>query len=137
MFILLFVLLWQVFSRYVLKNPSTITEELSRLLLVAMASTGAVLSFIERKHLALDLLVQKSAPKTKKLLHEISAIATIILGLILTVGGIFLINEKWSLAQTSSMLGFRLVYFYFLIPFCGAIIMVSPFYWKFDARGEN
>lgn len=137
MMILLFVLLWQVISRYVLKNPSTVTEELSRLLLVVMASTWAVLSFIERKHLALDLLVQKATPERKIHFHEISAIATIIFGLILTVGGVLLIKEKWSLAQTSSMLGFRLVYFYFLIPFCGAIIILSPFYWKFNSRGEN
>lgn len=130
MVLLLIVLLWQVLSRYLLKTPSTMTEELSRLLLIGMASTGAVLSFMRRKHLALDLLYQKSSPPLQKVLTEISAIAIFILGFILMVGGVLLIREKWDLGQTSAVLGFELIYFYFLIPICGFIIMISPFQHK-------
>lgn len=129
---LFFVLIWQILSRYLLQTPSTFTEELARLLLIVMASTGAVLSFFKGKHLALDLLYQKSGPALQKHLKEIYAVATIILGLILTVGGIFLIQEKWTLGQTSAVLGFELVYFYFLVPFCGIGIMLSPFHTEGD-----
>lgn len=124
---LFIVLLWQILSRYLFESPSTLTEELSRLLLIAMASFGTTLCFLQRKHLALDLLYQLGSPGSKKLLREIAAVAITILGLILTVGGIYLIREKWSLGQTSAVIGFRLVYFYFIIPFCGLLITLSPY----------
>ena len=124
---LFFILLWQILSRYLFDSPSTFTEELSRLLLIAMASFGTTLCFMKRKHLALDLLLQMSTPARKKILEEIIAVAITLLGFILTVGGIYLIKEKWSLGQTSAVIGFKLVYFYFLIPFCGVLIMLSPY----------
>lgn len=127
MVVLFFVLLWQVLSRYLLSDPTTMTEELSRLLLIAMASTGAVLSFIKRRHLALDLVYQRSGPSMRKVLTEITAIATFIFGFILSVGGMLLIKTKWNLGQTSAMMGFDLIYFFFLIPICGFIIMLAPF----------
>lgn len=127
MVILMLVLLWQVISRYLLKNPSTITEELSRMLLIFMGSTGAVLSFMRKRHLALDLLYQRSSPKVQKVLREVSAVALVILGFIFLLGGILLIKEKWALGQTTAVLGFELKYFYFIIPFCGFLIMISPF----------
>lgn len=121
------VLIWQILSRYLFDSPSTFTEELSRLLLIAMASFGATLCFLKRKHLALDLLLQVSSPEKKKVLREIIAVAVFLIGVILTIGGIYLIKEKWSLGQTSAVIGFKLVYFYFLIPFCGILIALSPF----------
>ncbi len=124
---LFFVLLWQILSRYLFDSPSTFTEELSRLLLIAMASFGTTLCFMKRKHLALDILLQMAPRKKKKILLEINAVAITLLGLILTIGGFYLIKEKWSLGQTSAVIGFKLVYFYFLIPFCGILITLSPY----------
>lgn len=124
---LFFVLLWQIISRYLFDSPSTFTEELSRLLLIAMASFGTTLCFMKRKHLALDLLLQLAPYKKKKILREIIAVGITLVGVILTVGGLYLIKEKWSLGQTSAVIGFELVYFYFLIPFCGILIMLAPY----------
>lgn len=124
---LFFILLWQVFSRYVLKNPSTFTEELSRMLLVAMTLTGASLGFMQSKHLSLDLLLQKSSAKTKKNLMEFILVSQVILGIILLSGGLILLKEKWELGQISSVLGIKLVYYYLLLPFCGLSIMLAPF----------
>lgn len=125
---LLLILSWQVFSRYVLNNPSTVTEELSRLLLVVMGALGASFTFLEKKHLSLDLIANNASPKFRKFLTEFSGITVMLLGLIFIVGGSMMIFEKWSLGQTSAVLGYRLVYLYFLVPFCGIIILLSPFY---------
>ena len=52
MVVLLTVLTWQVVSRYVLQDPSTVTEELSRLLLMWLGTLGTALGFMLRKHLS-------------------------------------------------------------------------------------
>jgi TRAP-type C4-dicarboxylate transport system permease small subunit len=129
---LLVALSWQVFARYVLRNPSTVTEELSRFLLIVLGTTGAAFTFLERKHLALDWLVQRSGPERKATLRELSGVATSLLGTLLIVGGVLLIREKWHLGQTSPVLGLRLVWLYLLVPFCGLVIALSPFHHRGD-----
>ena len=51
--------LWQVFSRYLLKNPSSYTEEAARYLLVWITLLGAAYAVGARGHLAIDLLPGK------------------------------------------------------------------------------
>lgn len=128
MSLLFIVLIWQVASRYVLNDPSTVTEELARLMLMAMGLTGAVLCFFQKKHLSLDLFLHSANPKTRIWLEIFSSLAIITLGFLLLVGGILMIIEKWSLGQQSSVLGFQLVWMYFLVPLSGILIMLSPFY---------
>lgn len=128
MSLLFVVLLWQVGSRYLLNDPSTITEELARLMLMAMGMSGAVLCFFEQKHLSLDIFLQNSSSKTRLWLEIISSLTIMTLGLLLLVGGVLMIIEKWSLGQKSSVLGFQLVWMYFLLPICGALIIMSPFF---------
>ena len=127
MVLLLLILSWQVFSRYVLKNPSTVTEELSRLLLIVMASLGTTLTFLLHQQLGLDTLTHSAGTRFKKISEDFSDVIVMLLGLVLIVGGVSMISAKWSLEQTSPVLGFKQVYLYFLLPFCGFFIMISPF----------
>ena len=48
--------LWQVFSRYVLNDPSSFTEELARFLLIWVGLLGASYAAGKRMHLAVDIL---------------------------------------------------------------------------------
>ena len=56
---LLFTVVWQVFSRYVLKDPSSYTDELARYLLIWVALLGAAYATGQKLHLAIDLLQNK------------------------------------------------------------------------------
>src|SRR5690606_36167068 len=57
---------WQVFSRYVLVNPSTFTDELARFLMIWLGILGAAYVSGKNMHLAIDLLPNKFKGKQKR-----------------------------------------------------------------------
>ncbi|MFC2086050.1 TRAP transporter small permease, partial [Bacteroidota bacterium] len=59
MAILVIDVLWQVFTRFVLRDPSSWTEELARYLLIWVGLLGAAYAAGKKMHLALDLLPAK------------------------------------------------------------------------------
>ena len=50
---------WQIFTRWILKNPSTFTEEFMRYMLIWASMIGSAYCFYKDKHLALDLIKDK------------------------------------------------------------------------------
>nr|HOQ06006.1 TRAP transporter small permease subunit [Anaerohalosphaeraceae bacterium] len=57
--------LWQVFSRYVLRAPSKWTEELAIFLLIWAALLGAAVATGRGAHLGIDYFVQKLPPRDR------------------------------------------------------------------------
>src|SRR5690606_39469394 len=53
---------WQVLSRFILGNPSSVTEEIARFLLIWIGLLGAAYAFRTHSHLGLDLFTAKMAP---------------------------------------------------------------------------
>jgi TRAP-type C4-dicarboxylate transport system permease small subunit len=61
--VLLFVaVLWQVFTRYVLNDPSLYSEEAARYLFVAVVFFGASAAVRDRSHVGIPILVEKLPP---------------------------------------------------------------------------
>jgi len=61
--------LWQVFSRFVLQNPSSFTEEFARYMLIWVGILGASYVAGQKMHLAIDLLPSKLTGKPKAYLE--------------------------------------------------------------------
>lgn len=59
---------WQVITRFVLKNPSTTTEEILRYLLVWTTMVGGAYAYGRRKHLSINMLTKKLSPRGQKIL---------------------------------------------------------------------
>ena len=57
--------LWQVFTRFVLKDPSSFTEELARFLLIWVGLLGASYAAGKKMHLAIDVALQALKDKKK------------------------------------------------------------------------
>ena len=47
---------WQIFTRWILKNPSTFTDEFLRYVLIWASMLGSAYCFYKDEHLALDLV---------------------------------------------------------------------------------
>jgi TRAP-type C4-dicarboxylate transport system permease small subunit len=61
--VLLFVtVLWQVFTRYVLNDPSGMSEELARYLYVGVVFFGAAAAVADRSHVGIPFVVEKLPP---------------------------------------------------------------------------
>ena len=116
--------LWQVFTRFVLKDPSSFTEELARFLLIWVGLLGASYAAGKKMHLAIDVVLQTLKNK-RKIWAEISIQVFIFLYsfFVMVVGGLRLVTITLTLNQISAALRVKLGYVYIAIPLSGLLIM--------------
>ena len=124
-----FNVLWQVFSRFLLQNPSSFTEELARYMLIWVGILGAAYVAGQKLHLAIDLLPTKLTGKSKAYL-EIFINLTIIVfaSTVLVFGGIRLVSITLMLNQISAAMQIPLGYVYTVLPISGFIMLFYSFY---------
>ena len=116
--------LWQVFSRFVLQNPSSITEELARYMLIWLGILGASYVAGQKMHLAIDLLSTKLKGKSKSYLEIVIQTAILLFSFfVMVVGGFRLVQITLTLNQISAALQIPLGYVYIVIPVSGIIMM--------------
>ena len=65
---------YQVFARFILHNPSAITQTLSQYLFVWMIMFGSAYVFGVREHLTIDLIRDKFSPKLEMIIEILSNI---------------------------------------------------------------
>ena len=120
---------WQVFTRFILKNPSSFTEELAGFLLVWIGLLGASYALYTRAHLGIDILTAKLSG-TRKNLIEIIIYAIIILFsfFVLVIGGLKLVNLTFTLNQISPSLGIPIGYVYLVLPLTGILMIYYSVY---------
>lgn len=115
---------WQVFSRYVLANPSSFTDELARYLMIWLGVLGTAYVSGKRLHVAIDILhsqLSLSSQKTmQKVIFSIVILATF---LIFIIGGSRLVYLSYLLGQKSAALQIPLYLVYVCVPLSGACII--------------
>lgn len=124
MAVLVLDVLWQVFTRFILLDPSSWTEELARYLLIWVGLLGAAYAAGRRMHLALDLLPAKLTGASQKRLEvfiELCAFAFALFALV--IGGIRLVMVTLVLGQTSAALQIPIGIVYLVVPLSGLLIM--------------
>ena len=123
MSVLVIDVLWQVFSRYVLGDPSSVTEELARFLLIWVGLLGAAYAAGQRMHLAVDILPNKLDPPKKARLDILLLVGIIIFTLaVMVFGGSRLVQITLFLGQTAAALQMPLGYIYIALPVSGLLI---------------
>ncbi|MHC4943961.1 MAG: TRAP transporter small permease [Planctomycetota bacterium] len=116
--------LWQVFTRFVLKDPSSYTEELARYLLIWVGLLGAGYAAGMKMHLAIDLVLAKTTGRLRAF-FELSIQALIFLFALfaMVAGGVRLVAITLTLDQVSAALQIKLGYVYLALPLSGLLIM--------------
>lgn len=111
---------WQVFTRFVLRNPSSWTEELATFLLIWVGLLGASVALNRGAHLGIDFFVLKLSPQ-RRLYTELFVFASIAIFscAVLMIGGGILVTRTLSLQQTSPALGIQMGYVYLALPISG------------------
>lgn len=115
---------WQVFSRYILRSPSTFTSELARYLLIWISLFGAAYVSGENMHLAIDLLPRRLSPVWNRRLRTLIylLVITFVL-LVMVLGGSRLVYITYVLNQTSPALQIPLAWVYTVVPLSGLLII--------------
>lgn len=115
--------IWQVFSRYVMGDPSSFTDELARYLMIWLGVLGAAYVSGKNQHVAIDILPQKLSPTKQIALKKFVYMVIILFAFFaLFIGGLRLVYITYVLDQSSPGLQIPLAYIYIIIPISGALI---------------
>ncbi|MCY7297205.1 TRAP transporter small permease [Alteromonas sp. a30] len=121
---ILLVVVWQVISRFILQDPASVTEELSRFILMWIGILGAAYAYRQKAHLGLNLVVERQAPHVKKfILLLIEVLVLIFSAVVLVFGGKGLVNLTLELEQISAALGVHIGFVYTVLPISGVLII--------------
>jgi TRAP-type C4-dicarboxylate transport system permease small subunit len=121
--------LWQVFTRFVLKSPSPFTEELARYLLIWVGLLGASYAAGKKMHLAIDVVLEKIKGKARVLAElAIQFFIFFFAFFVMVLGGMRLVKITLTLNQISAALRIKLGYVYLVIPLSGLLILFYAVY---------
>ena len=114
---------WQVFTRYILKNPSSWSEEMVSYLFAWMSLFGASIVVGERGHMNIPIVVERMGQKGRLFFAVFAElVALLFAGVILLYGGIQITNL--AMGQMTSALGVPIGIFYVVLPISGALNIV-------------
>jgi TRAP-type C4-dicarboxylate transport system permease small subunit len=137
--VMIITVTWQVFSRYILKAPSSLTEEIARFQLIWLGLLGAVYTFRNRMHVGIDILVTPLTGRRRFAAELLALISCLVFAVfILIYGGGKLVQLTHELNQTSAALGVRMSYVYSVLPLSGILIALYALQYIFDVifRGK-
>lgn len=122
--IMTLLVLYQVFTRYVLNNPAAFTEELVRYSLIWTGFIGAAYAFLTRQHMCLVLVRDKLNPSAKRILMiAIDALILVFAVFVITVGGFKLAMSAQKVY--SALLGIPRSLVYAMAPISGIFIIIA------------
>lgn len=122
--IMLFSVIWQVFSRFILGAPSTLTDEISSFGLIWIGLLGAAYATGKKLHLAIDLLPGKLVENNQLWYNGFVYLAIALFSfVVLVIGGGRLCWITFTLQQKSAALEIPLGFIYFVLPLGGLLIL--------------
>jgi TRAP-type C4-dicarboxylate transport system permease small subunit len=114
---------WQIFTRWVLKNPSTFTDEFLRYLLIWASFIGSAYCFYKDQHLALDLVTKKAKGVWKMVLDIFIETAIIFfVCYVFVMGGAKL---QGNATNYSSVMHIPFKVLYAVLPVSGVFIIIA------------
>ena len=117
--------LWQVCTRFILRTPSSFTEEVARYLMIWVGLLGAAYATGRKAHLALDLLTGRLQGGARRVSEcFIHAVVLAFAALVMVGGGGRLVWVQLSLGQKSAALQLNVGLVYLAVPLAGAAIVL-------------
>lgn len=122
--IMTLLVIYQVFTRYVLDSPADFTEELVRYFLIWTGFMGAAYAFSTRQHMALIFVRDRFPEGARRWILALTDFLVLIFALvIITIGGAQLAASSWG--ATSALLQIPRGLVYIVAPIAGAFIVVA------------
>lgn len=129
---------WQVFTRFILKDPSGFTEELAGFLLIWIGLLGASYAYYVKAHLGIDILTAKLIGVKKQISEILVASIVFLFALfLLVIGGWKLVNITFTLKQISPAIGIPMGYVYLVLPITGLLFMYYAVYFMVESLNQN
>lgn len=130
--VMVLLVLWQVVARYLLNNPSTFTEALTRYLFVWLVLVSATYAFGSRDHMCISVLNARLKGRAKTAVNIAIEVLTILFAACVMIFGGSVITRMQMVSMDSSLhIPMGLVYS--IIPICGVL---TVFYCLYNIADE-
>lgn len=114
---------WQIFTRFILKNPSQWTEELLRYALIWLTMLGVPYAYGKEQHIAIgfitDSFTKKGTLKDKIFIE----ILILFLSVFVMVAGGTMVAIN-AVGQTSPAMHLPMQFYYIGVPICGVLMII-------------
>ena len=114
---------WQIFTRWIMNDPSTFTEEFMRYMLIWAGMIGSAYCFYKDEHLTLDLVKRKMKGKAALVLNVFIEAAILFFVIYVFVYGGFRLAV--SSTNASPVLHIPFVALYSILPISGCFIVLA------------
>ena len=114
---------YQIVTRFVFNNPSTISEELLTYTFAWMAMFASALVFGKRDHMRITFLVDKLPDSKRRILEIGIEVLVVAFAVIVLIYGGFTIMQL-TMTQKTASLGIMMGVVYSVVPVCGILIAV-------------
>ena len=116
---------WQVITRFILKNPSSFTEELAGFLLIWIGLLGASHALYTKSHLGIDILTYKLTGVKRQTIDVVVYSFVILFALfVMVIGGLKLVQLTLSLNQISPGMKIPMGNVYLVLPLSGLLMIL-------------
>lgn len=114
---------WQIFTRWILRDPSTFTEEFMRYMLIWASMLGSAYCFYRDKHLTLDLFKRRAKGTAGLILNVFIEAMTLFFVIYVFVygGGRMAMNST----NYSPVMQIPFSILYMILPLSGCFIVVA------------
>ncbi|MEJ8778489.1 TRAP transporter small permease [Pseudogracilibacillus sp. ICA-222130] len=114
---------WQVISRYILKNPSTTSEEFIRFSLIWLSMLAAAYVVGKKSHISITLFSDSLSSQKRKIIDAFIQFSFLIFAIIILIfGGLKAVSL--TMEQISPSLNLPMGYVYLALPVSGLLIII-------------
>ena len=114
---------YQIVTRFIFNNPSTVSEELLTYTFAWMAMFSSAYVFGKRDHMRMTFVVDKLPKAQRKILEIVIELLVIAFAVIVLIYGGFTIMGL-TMTQKTASLGVMMGVIYAVVPICGILIAV-------------
>ena len=114
---------YQVIARYIFNSPSTWSEELVGYIFGWSTMLGATIVSGERGHMNIPVVIDRFNPTLRKAFHIFGEVIAFLFSATILVFGGYQVSQL-AMGQQTSSLGVAVGVFYWIMPVCGAVILI-------------
>lgn len=114
---------WQIFSRWILRNPSTFTDEFLRYILIWASMLGSAYCFYKDQHLALDLLKDRTKGVGRIILNVFIEGCIMFFVIYVFIHGGMMLSRYSTNASSVMHIPFKVLYA--ILPISGFMIVIA------------
>ncbi len=122
--IMVVTVLWQVFTRLVLRSPAVWTEESSTYMLMWCGVVGAAYAYGQKAHIGMEYFAHKLGTNHRRMLGVVIAFLVGFFAFrVMLIGGVNFVRNAFVNHQTSPTMGIPTGYLYLCLPISAGFII--------------